>query len=191
MAILRGVKERVHLPLYDSLFVRPRRQLREIACSSVLKFFVNVQGKTKLETNMQSGSLLPHWNTFEARALRVVISDLSASFPDEVEKCIKQANGGGSTQAACTLARCFDDLSALIDSAPAPPSEQRVNEAIQLIRSVEHSFEEASKISQDFSRCLGILRSFTNQEEMLPILQLQIDLKAIGADLATLIRRTR
>ena len=40
-----------------------------------LKFFVNVQGKTKLETNLQSASLLPHYNTFEARAMRVVISD--------------------------------------------------------------------------------------------------------------------
>ena len=76
MAIVKGVYEKVHLPLYDSLFVRPGKQLRDLVSSNVLKFFVNIQGKTKLETNMQSSALLPHWNTFEARALRVVISDL-------------------------------------------------------------------------------------------------------------------
>ncbi len=48
----------------------------------MLRFFQDVTGKTKLLTNMQASSLLPHWNTFEARALRVVISDLSAQFPD-------------------------------------------------------------------------------------------------------------
>jgi len=48
-----------------------------------LKFFVNVQGKTKLETNLQAASLLPHYNTFEARAMRVVISDLPPEFPDD------------------------------------------------------------------------------------------------------------
>jgi hypothetical protein len=42
-----------------------------------------VQGKTKLETNLQSASLLPHYNTFEARAMRVVISDLPPEFPDD------------------------------------------------------------------------------------------------------------
>src|ERR1700752_442260 len=76
MAVIKGVNERVHLPLYDSLFVRPDRQFRDHVSSNVLKFFVNIHGKTKLETNMQTSSLLPHWNTFEARALRVVISDL-------------------------------------------------------------------------------------------------------------------
>jgi hypothetical protein len=47
-----------------------------------MRFFVDVTGKTKLLTNMQAASLLPHWNTFEARALRVVISDLSARFAE-------------------------------------------------------------------------------------------------------------
>jgi hypothetical protein len=42
-----------------------------------------VQNKTKLETNLQSASLLPHYNTFEARAMRVVISDEPPQFPDD------------------------------------------------------------------------------------------------------------
>ena len=39
--------------------------------------------KTKLETNLQSASLLPHYNTFEARAMRVVISDLPPEYLEE------------------------------------------------------------------------------------------------------------
>jgi hypothetical protein len=85
MAVVQGVKERVHMPLYDSLIVGPEQQLREVETTPTLKFFVNVQQKTKLQTNLQSASLLPHYNTFEARAMRVVISDLSAKFPYEPE----------------------------------------------------------------------------------------------------------
>src|SRR5262245_2739206 len=76
MAVVQGIREKVHLPLYDSLSVEAEKQLREAESSSTLKFFVNVQGKTKLQTNLQSASLLPHYNTFEARAMRVVLSDL-------------------------------------------------------------------------------------------------------------------
>ena len=83
MAVLQGVKEKVHLPIYDSLVVEKSKQLREAENSSIIKFFVDVQKKTKLETNLQSASLLPHYNTFEARAMRVVISDLPPDFSDE------------------------------------------------------------------------------------------------------------
>jgi hypothetical protein len=83
MAIVQGLREKVHLPIYDSLSVEPGKQLREAEPSSILKFFVNVQKKTKLETNLQSASLLPHYNTFEARALRVVISDLPPEFSSD------------------------------------------------------------------------------------------------------------
>jgi hypothetical protein len=83
MAIVQGIREKVHLPIYDSLTVEAGKQLREAEPSSILKFFVNVQKKTKLETNLQSASLLPHYNTFEARAMRVVISDVPPKFPLE------------------------------------------------------------------------------------------------------------
>lgn len=85
MAVVQGIREKVHLPLYDSLSVEPEKQLRDAENSNTLKFFVNVQGKTKLETNLQSASLLPHYNTFEARAMRVVISDLPPEFPETVK----------------------------------------------------------------------------------------------------------
>lgn len=83
MATVQGIREKVHLPIYDSLTVEPQKQLREVESSSTLRFFVNVQGKTKLETNLQAASLLPHYNTFEARAMRVIISDLPPEFPDK------------------------------------------------------------------------------------------------------------
>jgi hypothetical protein len=84
MAVVRNIKEKVHLPIYDCIKVKPGEQLsKENGNSSTLKFFVDVQGKTKLETNLQSASLLPHYNTFEARAMRVVISDLPPVFSDE------------------------------------------------------------------------------------------------------------
>jgi hypothetical protein len=83
MASVQGIREKVHLPIYDSVLVEPEKQLRDTESSSTLKFFVNVQGKTKLETNLQAASLLPHYNTFEARAMRVVISDLAPEFPHD------------------------------------------------------------------------------------------------------------
>jgi hypothetical protein len=67
MAAVQGIREKVHLPIYDSLQVESEKQLREFVKSSTIKFFVDVQLKTKLETNLQSASLLPHFNTFEAR----------------------------------------------------------------------------------------------------------------------------
>jgi hypothetical protein len=83
MATVQGIREKCHLPIYDSVSVGSAEQLRDVEPTSTLKFFVNVQNKTKLETNLQSASLLPHYNTFEARAMRVVISDLPPEFPEE------------------------------------------------------------------------------------------------------------
>src|SRR5437660_9026305 len=83
MAVVQRIREKVHLPLYDSVFVDKTEQIFDVEKSGTLKFFVNVQGKTKLQTNLQSASLLPHYNTFEARAMRVVISDLPPEFPDD------------------------------------------------------------------------------------------------------------
>jgi hypothetical protein len=83
MAVVQGIKEKVHLPIYDCIRIKPKEQLRDTESSSTLRFFLDVQGKTKLETNLQAAGLLPHYNTFEARAMRVVISDLPPEFPEE------------------------------------------------------------------------------------------------------------
>jgi hypothetical protein len=44
----------------------------------MIRFFVNIQNKTRLETNLQASGVLPSQNTFEARALRIVASILPA-----------------------------------------------------------------------------------------------------------------
>src|SRR6185503_5929469 len=108
MAIVQGIREKVHLPIYDSLSVEPGKQLRDSEPGSILRFFVDVQKKTKLETNLQSASLLPHYNTFEARAMRVVISDLPPEFPEE------------SNTEAKSKSREFDVLRRNAAGAPGP-----------------------------------------------------------------------
>src|SRR2546429_3387842 len=98
MAVVQGIREKVHLPIYDSLHVERGAQLIDVENSSTLKFFVDVQNKNKLETNLQSASLLPHYNTFEARAMRVVISDLSPEYPGDVSTTdtLDATDGNGS-----------------------------------------------------------------------------------------------
>jgi len=108
MAIVQGIREKVHLPIYDSLSVEPGKQLKDSEPSSILKFFVDVQKKTKLETNLQSASLLPHYNTFEARAMRVVITDLPPVFADKVEVVIPAVTG--TDELVTNLARAIELL---------------------------------------------------------------------------------
>lgn len=83
MAKLQGVKEKLHWPLYDAFVVPPRngsvppptfRSEMEKRDSRMIRFFVDVQNKTKLETNLQAAGVLPSLNAFEARALRVIVS---------------------------------------------------------------------------------------------------------------------
>jgi hypothetical protein len=80
MAKVEGLKEKVHLPLYDSIFVpapsaagSPTFQSL-MADPRVVRFFVDVQNKTRLETNMQAAGQLASNNSYDARSLRVVIA---------------------------------------------------------------------------------------------------------------------
>lgn len=85
MAKVQGMKEKLHWPLYDA-FVVPEpngttpqptfASEMERRDSRVLRFFVDVQNKTKLETNLQASGALPSMNSYEVRALRVVVSPL-------------------------------------------------------------------------------------------------------------------
>lgn len=83
MAKVKGVKEKLHLPIYDAFFVPAgQRNGVDITFGSamrerdarMIRFFVDVQNKTRLETNLQASGVLPSQNTYEARAMRVVIS---------------------------------------------------------------------------------------------------------------------
>jgi hypothetical protein len=86
MAMIQGVKEKLHYPLYDCFFVSdkdPKKTfLESMNDPRSIRFFVDVQGKTKLETNMPAAGVLASRNTYEARSLRVVVSDLR--FPPSV-----------------------------------------------------------------------------------------------------------
>ena len=82
MAKVQGVKEKLHAPIYDAFFIPELDKTPQGTFQSamtdprVIRFFVDVQNKTKLETNLQASGVLPSLNTFEARALRVVVSNL-------------------------------------------------------------------------------------------------------------------
>src|SRR5262245_26784456 len=85
MAKVQGVKEKLHSPLYDAFFVKDedkpggggKKTFTDFMTDPrVIRFFVDIQNKTKLETNLQASGVLPSLNTFEARALRVVVSNL-------------------------------------------------------------------------------------------------------------------
>ena len=81
MAKVQGIKEKLHLPLYDAFVVKDGVSVETTMKSQdprMLRFFVDVQGKTKLETNLQASGVLPSMNTFEARAMRVVVSPVVA-----------------------------------------------------------------------------------------------------------------
>jgi hypothetical protein len=86
MPKVQGVREKLHYSWYDAFFVPPTPQGepdRTFASEMtrrdprVIRFFVDVQNKTRLETNMQSAGVLPSLNTFETRAMRVVISSIN------------------------------------------------------------------------------------------------------------------
>jgi hypothetical protein len=76
MATLPGIKEKVHLPLYDAFVVPGPSQTfgQAVGPEQRLRFFVDIQQKTRLETNLQAAGVLPHTNSFEIRAIRLVVS---------------------------------------------------------------------------------------------------------------------
>ncbi|MCX7595734.1 MAG: hypothetical protein N2235_18630 [Fischerella sp.] len=80
MGKVQGVKEKLHYPIYDAFLV-PKdgdRNIFEKAMTDprMIRFFVDVQNKTRLETNLQASGVLPSLNTFEARAMRVAVSQI-------------------------------------------------------------------------------------------------------------------
>ncbi len=80
MAKVQGVREKLHYDWYDCFFVPRGREFANpevLRDPRVIRYFVDVQNKTRLETNMQVAGVLPSLNTFEARALRVVASSIN------------------------------------------------------------------------------------------------------------------
>ena len=98
MSKVQGVKEKLHSPLYDAFFVKDevkdststpptKKTFTDFMTDPrVIRFFVDIQNKTKLETNLQASGVLPSLNTFEARAIRVVVSSLHRFNPNKKAK---------------------------------------------------------------------------------------------------------
>src|SRR4249920_2580654 len=91
MAKFQGVKEKLHSPLYDAFFVKEdgtnsKKFTDFMTDPRVIRFFVDIQNKTKLETNLQASGVLPSLNTFEARAIRVAVSSLHRFDPTKGPK---------------------------------------------------------------------------------------------------------
>jgi hypothetical protein len=86
MGKVQGVKEKLHYPIYDAFFVKdepdPLDNTKKkpfekfMTDPRVIRFFVDVQNKTRLETDLQAAGVLPSLNTFEARAMRVAVSQI-------------------------------------------------------------------------------------------------------------------
>jgi hypothetical protein len=80
MAIVQGVREKVHFPIYDCFFLpgpkngqAPKTFVEMMTDPRVIRFFVDAKEKTKLETNMPVGQWTGQ-SAFEVRTLRVVMS---------------------------------------------------------------------------------------------------------------------
>jgi len=94
MAKVQGFKEKLHSPIYDAYFVKAEKKeggkdktfTDFMTDPRVIRFFVDIQNKTRLETNLQASGVLPSLNTFEARALRVVVSNLRLTEKKRVKK---------------------------------------------------------------------------------------------------------
>jgi hypothetical protein len=96
MSKVQGVKEKIHSPIYDAFFVKDefksgtagdKKTFTDFMTDPrVIRFFVDIQSKTKLETNLQASGVLPSLNTFEVRAIRVVVSGLHRFNPNKKAK---------------------------------------------------------------------------------------------------------
>jgi hypothetical protein len=78
MGRISGMKEKLHMPLYDAFVVAAGQTVQQALAAQrnqqTVRYFVDLQNKSRLETNLQSAGQLPSQNTYEARALRVVLS---------------------------------------------------------------------------------------------------------------------
>ena len=129
MARVSGVKEKVHSPMYDAFFVPGAKNgtgaktFKDMMTDPrVIRFFVDIQNKTRLETNLQASGVLPSLNTFEARAMRVVASTFcpSQSVPKhpDIRRAIIQAADAYPVPA----------------TPPPPPTQQDKDTLISAIR---------------------------------------------------------
>jgi len=119
MSKVQGVKEKLHSPIYDAFFVKDEIKDNTLKKTftdfmtdpRVIRFFVDIQNKTRLETNLQASGVLPSLNTFEARALRVVVSNLR--FPPVLKEA-KEPIKSNLTEAEILADLIYNSVTSLI-----------------------------------------------------------------------------
>lgn len=122
MAKVQGVKEKLHSPIYDAFFVKDEIKVGTtkktftdfMTDPRVIRFFVDIQNKTKLETNLQASGVLPSLNTFEARALRVVVSNLRFPPPTSSPPTSKDAIKSNLNEAEIVADLIYNSVTSLI-----------------------------------------------------------------------------
>ncbi|MFH0343578.1 MAG: hypothetical protein ACHBNF_15965 [Chromatiales bacterium] len=130
MAKVQGVKEKLHSPLYDAFLVPPdpAKTFKDFMTDPrMIRFFVDVQNKTRLETNLQASGVLPSLNTFEARAMRVIASTFC--LPIEALSILRKAiiDAANAYRIAAPFPETKGDIPPPVDPA-APAAQGLINE---------------------------------------------------------------
>jgi hypothetical protein len=140
---------------------------------------------------MQAATLLPHWNTFEARALRVVISDLPVRFPEAVRQCLIDLPDGDTGPALATLNHCLDELAQVIADEKHRVAEELLATVRHCVSEHRNLVEQADEITANVDECVRIFTALCGQNTMRKILQLHGELRAVAGDLVEVLTRTR
>jgi hypothetical protein len=112
MGKVQGVKEKLHFDWYDCFFVPIGQRFAEaLQDPRVIRYFVDVQSKTRLETNMQAAGVLPSQNTFETRAMRVVASSMDERQNHDI---FSPHDGVTVTEADVLAELIYDSVTALL-----------------------------------------------------------------------------
>ena len=82
MSRVQNYQEKLHWPLYDSILFKYPITDKELSNPLPKRFFTDIQGKTKLDTNMDQASVLPSSNIYEVRSLRLIVGPGFGTVPD-------------------------------------------------------------------------------------------------------------
>jgi len=81
MSRVQNFQEKLHWPLYDSMSIKHDFQPADLNNPLPKRFFTDIQGKTKLDTNMDQAAVLPSTNTYEVRSMRLVVGPAFGTVP--------------------------------------------------------------------------------------------------------------